>query len=149
MTRQVISRLVPGPGNFLYSNRRNPMLTLINDESPGPHDISFAACDPGFYADLGSDEYHPNCSDNFHKALNEVNVQVETPPDPFNLFRYTVPKSDGSYEVGQTLTSPGDYVEFSVEMGVLVVVTACSVYLPIDGFEPNGGKSTPVRIEVD
>jgi uncharacterized protein YcgI (DUF1989 family) len=149
MTRQVISRLIPKPGDFLYSNRRNPMLAFIKDISDGPHDMAFAPCDPGFYVDLGGDQSHPNCRDNFYEAMREINVHIEPPPDPFNLFQNTVPKMDGDYEVGQTLTKAGDYVEFKTKMNVIVVVTACSVDLPIEGIEPIGGTSTPVRIEVD
>ncbi len=52
LTRQVIFRLTPKPGDFLYSNRRRPMLTFLNDSSPGRHDMAFAPCDPGFYVDL-------------------------------------------------------------------------------------------------
>jgi hypothetical protein len=149
MTRQVISRLTPKPGDSLYSNRRNPMLAFVKDISDGPHDMAFAPCDSGFYADLGGDQSHPNCRDNFYNAMGEINVHIEPPPDPFNLFQNTVPKMDGDYEVGQTLTKAGDYVEFRTEMDVIVVVTACSVDLPIEGIEPIGGTSTPVRIEVD
>ncbi len=63
--------------------------------------------------------------------MGEINVHVEPPPDPFNLFQNTVPKMDGDYEVGQTLTKAGDYVEFKTKMNVIVVVTACSVDLPL------------------
>ena len=33
-------------------------------------------------------------------------------------------------------------------MDVVVVVTACSVDLPVEGIEPICGKSTPLRIQV-
>ncbi len=54
LTKQVIFRTVARPGDYIYSNRRRPMLTFLEDNSPGPHDMSFAPCDPGFYVDLGS-----------------------------------------------------------------------------------------------
>ena len=65
LTRQVIFRLTPRPGDILYSNRRRPMLTFLQDTSPGRHDMAFAPCDPGFYVALGADDSHPNCRDNF------------------------------------------------------------------------------------
>jgi len=148
LTRQVIFRLTPKPGDLIYSNRRHPMLTFLNDTSPGRHDMAFAPCDPDFYIALGADASHPNCRDNFYQAISELDIKIEPPPDPFNLFQNTVPKADGDFEVGQTLSKAGDYVEFRTEMDVIVVVTACSVDLPFDGIEPIGGLSTPLRIQV-
>lgn len=148
LTRQVIFRLTPKPGDLIYSNRRHPMLTFLNDTSPGRHDMAFAPCDPDFYIDLGADASHPNCRDNFYQAISELDIKIEPPPDPFNLFQNTVPKANGDFEVGQTLSKAGDYVEFRTEMDVIVVVTACSVDLSVDGIEPIGGLSTPLRIQV-
>ena len=124
------------------------MLTFLDDTSPGRHDMAFAPCDPGFYIDRGGDASHPNCRDNFYQAINKLDIKMERVPDPFNLFQNTVPMVDGDYDSGQTLTNPGDYVEFRTEVDVIVVVTACSVDLPIKGVEPIGSKSTPLRIEV-
>ena len=148
LTRQVIFRLTPKPGDFIYSNRRRPMLSFLNDTSPGRHDMTFAPCDPDFYVDLGGDASHPNCRDNFYKAAGELDINMEPPPDPFNLFQNTVPKADGDFEVGQTLSKAGDYVEFLAQMDVIVVVTACSADLPVDNIDAIGGKSTPLRIQV-
>lgn len=148
LTRQVIFRLTPRPGDILYSNRRRPLLTFLHDTSPGRHDMAFAPCDPGFYVALGADDSHPNCRDNFHRAMSVLGLSMEPPPDPFNLFQNTVPGPDGDFEVGQTLSKAGDYVEFRTEMNVIVVVTACSVDLPVEGIDPIGGKSTPLRIQV-
>jgi len=148
MTRQIIFRLVPGPGDILYSNRRRPMLTFIDDTSPGRHDMAFAPCDTGFYMDLAGDDEHPNCRDNFHRAIGELGMTMAFPPDPFNLFQNTVPTPNGDYEVGQTLSGAGDYVAFRAGMDLVVAVTACSVDIPFDGVEPIGGKSTPLRIRL-
>ena len=148
LTRQVIFRLTPRPGDILYSNRRRPMLTFLHDTSPGRHDMAFAPCDPGFYVALGADDSHPNCRDNFYRAMSALDLSMEPPPDPFNLFQNTAPGPDGDFEVGQTLSKAGDYVEFRAEMDVIVVVTACSVDLPVEGIEPICGKSTPLRIQV-
>jgi len=148
LTRQVIFRLTAKPGDFIYSNRRRPMLTFQDDTSPGRHDMSFAPCDPGFYIDLGGDSTHPNCRDNFFKAIEDLNLDIKIPPDPFNLFQNTIPKSNGDFDCGKTLTKAGDYVEFKAEMDVIVVVSACSADLPIQDIQPLGGKSTPLRIQV-
>jgi uncharacterized protein YcgI (DUF1989 family) len=148
LTKQVIFRSVAQPGNYIYSNRRRPMLSFVDDTSPGPHDMSFAPCDPGFYIDLGGDALHPNCRDNFHKATAALDIKIDPPPDPFNLFQNTVATADGDFDVGATLSKAGDYVEFKAEMDVVVVITACSADLPVEGIHALGGKSTPLRIEI-
>lgn len=148
LTKQVIFRTVARPGDHIYSNRRRPMLTFVDDKSPGPHDMSFAPCDPGFYVDLGSDESHPNCRDNFHSAMAELDLKIDPPPDPFNLFQNTVPKANGDFEVGQTLSKAGDYVEFRAEMDIILVITACSVDIEVEGIQALGGKSTPLQIQI-
>ncbi len=148
LTKQVIFRTVAKPGDYIYSNRRRPLLTFVDDRSPGPHDMSFAPCDPGFYVDLGGDDSHPNCRDNFHKALAELHLTIDPPPDPFNLFQNTVPKAGGDFEVGVTLSKAGDYVEFKTEMDIILVITACSVDLEVEGIQALGGKSTPLQIQI-
>jgi uncharacterized protein YcgI (DUF1989 family) len=148
LTKQVIFRTVARPGDYIYSNRRKPMLTFVDDKSPGPHDMSFAPCDPGFYVDLGGDASHPNCRDNFHKALAALDLNIDPPPDPFNLFQNTVPKANGDFEVGVTLSQAGDYVEFKTEMDIILVITACSVDLEVEGVQALGGKSTPLQIQI-
>lgn len=148
LTKQVIFRTVAKPGDHIYSNRRRPMLTFLEDKSPGPHDMSFAPCDPGFYLDLGGDESHPNCRDNFHSAMDELGLKIDPPPDPFNLFQNTVPKADGDFDVGETLSKAGDYVEFRTEMDIILVLTACSVDLPVEGIHALGGKSTPLQLQI-
>ncbi|NKB38531.1 MAG: DUF1989 domain-containing protein [Gammaproteobacteria bacterium] len=148
LTKQVIFRTVAKPGDHIYSNRRRPMLTFQNDTSPGPHDMSFAPCDPGFYLDLGADESHPNCLNNFQQALGSLGLSIDPAPDPFNLFQNTAPKANGDFDVGVTLSQAGDYVEFKTEMDVIVVVSACSVDLEVDGVQALGGKSTPLQIQI-
>ena len=148
LTKQVIFRTVARPGDSIYSNRRRPMATFLDDKSPGPHDMSFAPCDPGFYVDLGGDDSHPNCRDNFYAAIEAIGIKIDPPPDPFNLFQNTVPKSDGNFDVGVTLSKAGDYVEFQAEMDIILVITACSVDMPVDGVQALGGKSTPLGIKV-
>ena len=75
-------------------------------------------------------------------------MSIDPPPAPFNLFQNTVPKANGDFDVGVTLSKAGDYVEFRAEMDVILVVTACSVDIEIDGIQALGGRSTPLRIEV-
>ena len=44
-TRSCLQKLVPEVGDNLYSNRRRPILKIIEDTSPGVHDMLLSACD--------------------------------------------------------------------------------------------------------
>ncbi len=52
-TRAALRRLVPRVGDAIYSTRRRPLVTLVQDTSPGVHDTLIAACDPERYRLLG------------------------------------------------------------------------------------------------
>src|ERR1700694_1899444 len=64
-TRRMLYNLFPKQGDVLCSNRRNPMLPLEEDTSPGRHDMLFACCDKWLYKHYGCAPSHANCRDNF------------------------------------------------------------------------------------
>ena len=55
---------------------------------------------------------------------------------------------DGSFNVTQVPAKAGDYVEMQVELDLVVAATACSVDIDIEGIDAQGGRSTPLRIEI-
>jgi uncharacterized protein YcgI (DUF1989 family) len=52
-SRVALGRIIPGIGDRLVTNRRRPILTLVEDTSGGFHDTLFAACDRWRYELLG------------------------------------------------------------------------------------------------
>ena len=66
-TRVEIERVSPRAGDQLCTNRRRPILTLVQDTSPGVHDTTLAACDVYRYERLGAEGRastragRPNC----------------------------------------------------------------------------------------
>ena len=48
-TRAAVSRLFPRLGEAFVTNRRRPIFTLEQDDSPGVHDMLIAPCDPERY----------------------------------------------------------------------------------------------------
>ncbi len=148
VTRLVNFTPFPRLGQCFYSNRRRPLLTLIDDCSPGPHDMTFAPCDREIYAALGAGDDHPNCRDNFVRAIATLGVVTDTHPDPINVFQNTPVNLDGSYTIGVTRTQPGDSLRLRAECELLVVLTACSVDIAFEGVQPNGGRSTPLRLDI-
>ncbi len=148
VTRLVNFTPFPRPGERFYSDRRRPLLTLVEDASPGPHDMTFAPCDREIYQALGASDEHPSCRDNFFRALAGLGVRTDSPPDPINVFQNTPIAADGSYTIGVTLTRPGDWLRLRAECDLVVVLTACSVDIPFAGVQPNGGRSTPLRLDI-
>lgn len=132
-TRTCLSRIVPLVGDALFTNRRRPILTLIEDTSPGIHDTLIAACDLYRYELLGAPD-HDNCTDNLYVSMAELGLKPPEVPCPLNLFMNT-PVSDGmNIEWLPTASKPGDYVILRAEMDCIVAFSTCPQDLvPING----------------
>lgn len=125
----------------LVTNLREPILTLVEDTSPGVHDTLVAACDPNRYKQLGAPDWeqHGSCAENLVLALKELNeraglkgakgvgadVSVNTVPAPLNLFMNVAWEQDGHLSFGKPKSKAGDYVRFLAERDVVVVMSAC------------------------
>lgn len=133
-SRVAIGRIIPAVGDALVSNRRRPILTLVEDTSGGVHDTLFAACDRWRYETLGCREYHDNCTDNLAAALAELGLTPPETPAPLNLFM-NIPVIDGNrVEVRPPVSTPGSYVRLQAAMDCIVAFSACPQdVLPING----------------
>ncbi|KAL0257199.1 hypothetical protein SLS55_008009 [Diplodia seriata] len=71
-TRASLGKTHPAVGDALRSQKRAPMVTIVEDTSPGVHDTLIAACDRWRYAELGVEGYHESCTDNCWDALDAL-----------------------------------------------------------------------------
>jgi uncharacterized protein YcgI (DUF1989 family) len=142
-TRDITERLFPTVGESFYSEKAKPFLTLVQDNSPSPHDMLFPACNPGLYERAGLSN-HPNCRDNLLLELKKADIALPVVPDPVNFFQRSEPQSDGRLEVLASDNPPGGNVLLRAETNLYVVVTACSV----DFHPTNGGRCTGIEITV-
>lgn len=142
-TRDITERLFPAIGESFYSEKARPFLTLVEDNSPSPHDMLFPACNPGLYERAGLLD-HPNCRDNMLSALRKADISLPIVPDPVNFFQRSEPQADGKLEVLASNNPPGGNVILRAETDLYVVVTACSV----DFHPTNGGRCTGIQIIV-
>jgi uncharacterized protein len=135
-SRVAIGRIIPGIGDTLVTNKRQPILTLVEDTSGGIHDTLFAACDRWRYQMLGCTEYHDNCTDNLAAGLAALGLALPETPAPLNLFM-NIPVIDGNrVEVRPPVSSPGSYVSLRVEMDCIVAFSACPQdMVPINGLD--------------
>ncbi len=144
-TKPAIEKLVPRTGDSAYTNQRRPIVAVVQDNSPGQHDMQYAACDRARYRLLGVKGYHANCQDNLHRALKQLGVEVDFTPQPWNLFTNFVVNPDHSVTIRPPDTKPGDNIVLRAEMSAYIVVSAC----PQDIIAAVcGGNPTDIQVEV-
>jgi uncharacterized protein YcgI (DUF1989 family) len=114
-------------GHVLYSNRSNPMLTILEDRV-GRHDFLLTPCSPETFEILyeGHEGYHPSCFENLAKNLDRFGIAPDDIPTSFNVFMNVGILPSGELEIGPPLSGPGDFVDLRAEMDLVVGVTACS-----------------------
>ncbi len=135
-SRTALGRIMPLAGQAMATNRRRPILTMVEDTSGGIHDTLLAACDRYRYELLGCEEYHDNCTDNLAAAMAELNLIPPETPSPWNLFMNIPVESDGTVSFQPPVSSPGDYVMLRAEMDCIVAFSACPQDLvPINGVD--------------
>ncbi len=143
-TRSINRSLFPKLGESFMSNRVRPMLTFLEDTSPGFHDMLFAPCGPEVYRQkFGVEGWHPSCEENFNLAVKELGFTLGATPDPVNIFQNS-PLLEGELVLTRTQTKPGDRVTLRAEMDLILVLTACSSDLA----PTNGGHCTSMSIEI-
>jgi len=145
-TRIAIGRIIPKIGDALVTNRRRPILRLVEDTSGGIHDTLVAACDRWRYELLGCPTYHDNCTDNLAAALGELGLAPPETPSPLNLFM-NIPVIDGNaIDVLPPISTPGSFVTLRAELDCLVAFSACPQdMVPINGA---GMQPTAAHFEV-
>lgn len=144
-TRAALARINVSVGDQLVSNRRRPMLTVIEDTSPGNHDLLFPPCDLRRYRALGVRRWHPSCEENFRRGAAELGFEFEDAPHPLNVFQNTPVLPDGRIEVRPAASGPGERLVLRAEFDQVIVLAACSV----DDLPANGSRCTGLRMEID
>lgn len=142
-------RLNPLVDDVFVTLKRRPILTLVEDTTPGIHDTFMAACDRYRYELLGVEGYHRNCQDNMNEGLMELGI---TPPFPipasWNIFM-NIPVLDdrNSLDFRPTACAPGDYIVIRAEMDCFVAFSACPQdIIPIHG--EGGGEPKDAHFQV-
>ena len=163
-TRASKHKITPEVGDVLLSQKRAPMVKVVEDTSPGVHDTLISACDRWRYSELGVEGYHESCTDNCWDALLALSESVEAEvadalgrlqaklggrvPDPLNLFM-NIPIYEGegakrgiSFEA--PVSKAGDYVVLEAMRDVVVVMSAC----PSDILNTNGHNPVDAHFQV-
>ena len=146
LTRRYLLKLRPAVGDVLYTNYRNPILSLIGDTSDGMHDTLITACDKATYDKLGCGE-HRSCADNLAEALAELGLSLPFTPGPINLFMNIPISNDMNIELKACEAPPGATVTLRAEIDCYIAFSCC----PMDIVPVNGpdGRLNPVDIRIE
>ena len=126
-TRVWSQKLNPQLGDTLVTNMRNPILTIVEDTSPGIHDSFMACCDQKRYERLGVKGYHRNCFDNMLESVNDLGFVIPNPTlASLNVFMNIAVLEDGiSLATRAVETKPGDFITFRAEMDCVIALSSC------------------------
>jgi uncharacterized protein YcgI (DUF1989 family) len=140
-------KLAAAVGDSFVTNRRRPILTLVEDTSACAHDTLMAPCDAQRYGLLGVTGYHDNCRDNLHAALRELRISIPATPPSLNVFMNIPWTADGRLSWGEPVSAPGSYALFRAEMDLVVAFSACPQdVLPING---RTGRTTEAHFSIE
>ncbi|QNJ98822.1 DUF1989 domain-containing protein [Constantimarinum furrinae] len=129
-------------GNYLWSNRSNKMMKIIQDTN-GRNDFLLAPCSPETFKIMyNHNSYHPSCFENLIKNLSKYEIEADDIPTAFNIFMNVQFKDTGELTVKPPLSSAGDYVVFEALMDLVVGLTACSAEMS------NGGSFKPIDYHI-
>ena len=129
--------------HVLYSNRSNPMFTILEDRV-GRHDFLLTPCSPETFEILYENHqgYHPSCFENLAKNLERFGIAEDDIPTTFNAFMNVDVLPSGELQIGPPLSKPGDFMDLRTEMDLIVGVTACSAEMS------NNYSFKPIDLEV-
>ena len=146
--RTVLSKISLAVNDTLVSSKRKPMVTLVEDTTPGVHDMLWSACDAERYRMLGAQGWHDNCSHNLHTTLKNDHPTIAIPeewtPDPLNLFMNVPVNHRAGLDTAAPVSEKGQYVVLKAEADVVIVMSAC----PQDMAPVNAGMPMDCEYEV-
>ena len=130
-------------GNRLWSNRSNPMLSIVED-SLGSHDFQLTPCSEATFRHFYPEHpVHRGCFGNLAEALAPYGIEPDAIPCAFNLFMNVPVAPDGSLRVDPPLSQSGDFIRLRAEMDLVIGLTACSAYAS------NGGSFKPIHYALE
>ncbi len=127
-------------GDVLYSNRSQPMFTIMEDTC-GRHDFTLTPCSKDTFRILyGENKERPGCEGNLAAALDPYDIGIDRIPIAFNAFmNVAIDAGTGEFRVLPPLSKAGDFIRLGAEMPLVVAISACSAgqsnnftYKPID-----------------
>jgi uncharacterized protein len=128
-------------GFQLYSDTAEVLMTLVED-TVGRHDTIGGACSSHVNKLRYGIENTCACRDNFLTALATRGMSARDIHANVNFFMNVPVHPNGSTEIEEGISVPGDFVDLRADKNVLVVLSNCpQFYNPCSGWNP-----TPIRV---
>jgi urea carboxylase-associated protein 1 len=139
-TVKVQGNVFVGKGTVLYSDRGNPLLTVIADTC-GSHDTIAGCCsEANNFLRYGVRDT-PSCYANFLEILGQFGLGRNEIVGNVNFFMYVPIEPDGRMAIADGISKPGSYVDLRAERDVLAVLSNCpQMHNPCNAYDP-----TPIR----
>jgi len=129
-------------GNYLWSNRGNKMLKIMEDTN-GRNDMLLAPCSQQTFSIMyGIDKPHPSCLANLQRNLAPFNIHPDNVPCALNVFMNVQFDLNGQLKVLPPTSKSGDYVLLETMMDLVIGMTACSAP------DSNGGTFKEIGYEI-
>ncbi|TVY42020.1 Uncharacterized protein LSUB1_G004085 [Lachnellula subtilissima] len=147
-TRACLNSTIPKVGDGLFNNKRERLLTLVEDTTAGIHDTLIAACDEERYLELAGEKGrgHRNCADNLVEGLAVLGIKApQFTPSPLNLFMNIPVHDDHTTLSFEAPTSKeGQYVCLKAEVDLVIAFSAC----PQDILKINCGEPVDAHFQI-
>ena len=134
-------------GSVLYSDYATPLITVVEDTTPGGHDTIAGCCSSWSNEMLYGVAGVPGCRENFLGALSHYGLGWRDIVPNINLFCSVPVHEDGHTESSVFVTGPsvaGDSVMMRAETDVLAIISNC----PQVNNPCNSGNPTEIQVEV-
>jgi uncharacterized protein len=123
-------------GDVLWSDRSNPLLTIVTDQV-GRHDLLYAPCSlEMFRKQYGVTGYHANCHDSLCSALRGAGVDPDPLVTTLNLFVDAQVAPDGTLSLAPPRSRAGDSMVLRAEMDLVVALSSCPASMCNGGAAP-------------
>ena len=144
VTMEIIGRLFPTEKSKFYSNRYDPLFTLVQD-TVGTHDLlqpASSALSRSLF--LGEDGSRTGTAEALRAAFEREGFRPAHVPRPVHFFRRTDVDADGNFVLMETPSKPGAGVVLAVERAMIV-----GIAVPDDEISPiTGCNPTPIQVEI-
>ena len=115
------------PGYFLYAHSGNPLLQMLEDYSPGIHDLLVTLCSSQMFQMIRkNNEYHPSCLGNLAASLKPFGIKENQITSTFNIFMNINLEKSGKIKVIAPVSKPQDYIVLKACRDIIIGLTACA-----------------------
>lgn len=115
------------PGFFLYAHSGNKLLEVMEDSSPGVHDLLVTPCSLQMFQMMNKNtDYHPSCLENLAKNLASFGLREKQITSTLNIFMNIDLNEAGRLKVIAPRSKPKDFILFKAHRDLIVGLTACS-----------------------